>query len=67
MALPALDLLADRGFALTLVGRPWARELFSAYPWMIVALSSSRIQALRNTKVDNGTAADQLVRHRARI
>ena len=54
MALPALDLLADREFALTLVGRPWAKELFSAYPWKVVSLASSRIQALRNTKIDKG-------------
>jgi heptosyltransferase-2 len=54
MALPALDLLADRSFALTLVGRPWAKELFSAYTWKVVSLSSSRIQALRDTKVDTG-------------
>ena len=54
MALPALDLLADRGFALTLVGRPWAKGLFSAYPWKVVSLSSSRIQALRSTGADKG-------------
>ena len=54
MALPALDLLADRGFALTLVGRSWAKPLFSAYPWKVVSLSGSRIQALRDTRVDSG-------------
>ena len=54
MALPALDLLADHGFTLTLAGRPWARDLFSAYPWKVVSFSSSRIQALRNTKVEAG-------------
>ena len=48
MALPALDLLADRGFALTLAGRPWAKDLFSAYPWTVVSFASSRIQALRD-------------------
>ena len=65
MALPALDLLADRGFALTLVGRPWAKPLFSAYPWKVVSLSGSRIQALRDTRRRFRTAADQLVQHRA--
>jgi heptosyltransferase-2 len=54
MALPALDLLADHGFELTLAGRPWARDLFSAYPWTVLSLSSSRIHALRNTKVSTG-------------
>ena len=51
MALPALDLLAGSGSALTLVGKPWARDLFAAYPWPAVALTGSRvdrIRALRN-------------------
>ena len=50
MALPALNLLADRGFALTLAGRPWAKDLFAAYPWTVVSLPGSRIQALRDIK-----------------
>jgi len=54
MALPALDLLADRGFALTLVGRPWAKDLLSAYPWPVVSFANSRIQALRSIGVDQG-------------
>jgi len=47
MALPAVDLLADRGFALTLAGRAWAKDLFAAYPWSVVSLPSSRIDRLR--------------------
>ena len=54
MALPALELLADRGFALTLAGRAWAKDLFSAYPWTVVSFASSRIQALRATGIDQG-------------
>ncbi|HZA96301.1 MAG TPA: glycosyltransferase family 9 protein [Burkholderiaceae bacterium] len=54
MALPALDLLAENGFTLTLAGRPWGRDLFSAYPWKVFSFSSSRIQALRDTKVGVG-------------
>ncbi len=54
MALPALDLLSDRGFALTLVGRPWASDLFSAYPWKLLSFPGSRIQALRDTNVHAG-------------
>lgn len=54
MALPALDALTDHGFTLTLAGRPWARDLFSAYPWNVVAFASSRIQALRSTAVKTG-------------
>ena len=54
MALPALNLLADHGFALTLAGRPWAKDLFAAYPWTVVSLPGSRIQALRDIKVKTG-------------
>ena len=54
MTLPALDLLAEHGFALTLAGRPWARHLFSGYPWTVIPFASSRIQALRNTTVRRG-------------
>ena len=57
MAMPALDLLAADGFALTLAGRPWARDLFSAYPWPVVSLTGSRvdrIRALRNFKLNTG-------------
>ena len=57
MALPALDLLADSGNALTLAGKPWARDLFAAYPWPTVALTGSRvdrIRALRNGRQKAG-------------
>lgn len=54
MALPALDVLTDHGFRLTLAGRPWARDLFAAYRWNVVAFASSRIQALRSTAVKTG-------------
>lgn len=54
MALPALNLLADRGFALTLAGRPWAKDLFAAYPWTVVSLPGSRIQALRHVRLNTG-------------
>ena len=50
MALPALELLAARGHVLTLAGRPWAAELFAAYPWAVLALPKdrrTRIAALR--------------------
>ena len=54
MALPALDLLADHGFTLTLAGRPWATDLFAAYPWKVISFATSRIQALRDARVDAG-------------
>jgi heptosyltransferase-2 len=38
MCLPALDLLAAHGTAVTLVGRGWARGLFSAYDWPVAAV-----------------------------
>lgn len=57
MALPALDLLAAHGCALTLAGRPWAKDLFSAYPWPVVPLTGSRIdriRALQDVELDTG-------------
>ena len=57
MALPALDHLAAHGFALTLAGRPWARDLFAAYPWPAVSLTGSgmdRIRALRHVGLNTG-------------
>ena len=59
MALPALELLAGRGHALLLAGRPWATDLFAAYPWPVLALPKerrTRIAALR-ARVPAGTAA----------
>jgi heptosyltransferase-2 len=53
MAVPALDLLAAHGRALTLAGRPWASALFAAYRWSVVALLGSRrdhVQALRSAR-----------------
>lgn len=50
MALPALDLLAAHGVALTLAGQPWAQELLAGHPWPVVALPrrrAERIAALR--------------------
>jgi heptosyltransferase-2 len=46
MSLPALDLLAERGFELTLVGRVWAPELFAGYPWPTVRLLHDRLQRI---------------------
>ena len=39
MSVPALDLLAAHDFALTLVGRAWAPDLFAAYPWRTLVLA----------------------------
>lgn len=50
MTLPALQLLAARGYRLMLAGKPWAADLFAAYPWAIVPLPADRqrrIAALR--------------------
>jgi len=54
MALPTLDRLAGEGIELTLAGRPWAQELFAAYPWPVVGLPAARrerIAALRALRV----------------
>lgn len=47
MALPALDLLARRGFELTLAGKAWSQSLFSAYPWAVLALPPGRAERTR--------------------
>jgi heptosyltransferase II len=44
MTLPALEALAAHGYTLTLVGKPWSKSLFSAYPWPMVTLSGSRFE-----------------------
>jgi len=59
MAVPALDLLAAYGRALTLVGRPWAGALFAAYRWPLVALRGSRrdhVHSLRSARRVPGAA-----------
>jgi len=43
MATAALDLLAARGHRLTLVGQPWARDLFAGYPWPMLGLAAGRL------------------------
>jgi len=47
MASAALDLLASRGHALTLVGRSWARDLYAGYPWPMLPLPAGRLARLR--------------------
>lgn len=47
MASPALDLLASRGHALTLVGQAWARDLFAGYPWQMLTLPPGRLARVR--------------------
>lgn len=51
MALPALDLLESRGYALTLAGRGWARDLFTAYSWPVISMAGSRIDRIRALRV----------------
>lgn len=43
MASPALDLLAARGYALSLVGQAWARDLYAGYPWPMLTLPPARV------------------------
>jgi heptosyltransferase II len=47
MASPALDLLASRGHELTLVGQPWARDLYAGYPWQMLTLPPRRVARVR--------------------
>ncbi len=57
MALPALDLLAETGHALTLVARPWAKNLFAAYPWPVVSLRGSHLDSVRALREFSGRRA----------
>jgi heptosyltransferase-2 len=64
MSVPALDLLARHEFALTLVGRPWARDLFAAYPWRALPLTGNwraRAATLRAATLDAGPRARALL------
>jgi heptosyltransferase-2 len=54
MCVPALDALAPK-FALTLIGKPWAKDLFEAYGWPVISLAGSQraqVQAIRAAMVD---------------
>ena len=58
MALPALELLAARGHSLRLAGRPWAADLFAAYPWPVLTLPKgrrARVALLRHAAGRGGT------------
>lgn len=50
MSLPALDLLATHGVGLTLIGRPWAADLFAALPWPVIGLPDRRGERLRTLR-----------------
>lgn len=50
MALPALDALAARGFALQLAGRRWAADLLAARGWSVLALPSGVLAASRTLR-----------------
>jgi len=64
MSVPALDLLAANGFVLTLVGRPWASDLFAPYPWRTLTHAGdllARARALRIAVAAAGPAAKALL------
>jgi heptosyltransferase-2 len=64
MSVPALNLLAAHDFALTLVGRAWARDLFAAYAWPVLPLSGgwrARAAFLRGALGAAGPAARALL------
>ena len=52
MCLPALDLLAQRGYAITLAGKRWAASLFAGYDWPVVPLAGWRdgLRALHDVR-----------------
>jgi heptosyltransferase-2 len=64
MSVPALNLLSAHDFALTLVGRAWARDLFAAYAWPVLPLSGgwrARAAFLRGALGAAGPAARALL------
>ena len=42
LGLPALQRLADAGFDLQLVGKPWARDLLAGHAWPVHSLAATR-------------------------
>jgi len=58
MALPALELLARHGCRITLVGRPWAAELFAAYPWAVIGQRKGRLDRIRGLRALSRSAAE---------
>ena len=40
MTIPTLDALTSAGFTFELIGKPWVKDLFSAYPYIIHSLPS---------------------------
>jgi heptosyltransferase-2 len=52
MCLPALDLLAQRDYAITLAGKRWVASLFAGYDWPVVPLAGWRegLRALHDAR-----------------
>jgi heptosyltransferase-2 len=52
MCMPALDLLAQRDYAITLAGKRWVASLFAGYDWPVVPLAGWRegLRALHDAR-----------------
>jgi heptosyltransferase-2 len=50
MGLPALLALEAAGYRLTLLGKPWARELFEGHGWPFIGLGASLRDTLRTLR-----------------
>ena len=62
MCLPALDLLAQSGHELVLVGKPWAAALFAGYDWRVLNSQGSWIERIRALRAARGTSrGDQAI------
>jgi heptosyltransferase-2 len=64
MALPALDLLCAQGIGVTLTGRAWAPELFTALDWPVIGLPGTRgarIAALRELRAAHPGTSEALL------
>lgn len=47
LSLPALELLASRGYELNLYGKPWAKTLLSGYDWTVTKRSAKLADRVR--------------------
>jgi heptosyltransferase-2 len=61
MAVPALELLAERGFALRLAGRAWSIPLFEAYDWPVTQLQGSNLDHVETLRSIRPAAAQALL------
>lgn len=63
LGLPLLQRLDDAGYALTLIGKPWARDLLAGHAWPVHRLAGSlreRVRQLRDLRRSMGGAGGRI-------